>query len=313
MTSEPSSTTIASEPSTSTSEIQTDTSEPSQLEVLALNYLRNQEISTIPTRIPKLNPCSICQRVILKFRFQSFVVLDCEHLFHRQCLEKYIMQAETEPPLTCPSCNVIIELTREEAVLASGKYHLQKKQTDTGQGDEELMALLGLVEGGSHAGQGGQSKQVTMQDQATSPIIIEDDDDNTNNNVQTQSRRNSSRQSSRQESPANRKGFRNCCKNYSRLLRENSWVPSQGLARLYRKGDYMLWMQINKKLKVGTNMLKDSKIGSGILELKIHQLPIQQLGVEHTVKSLNIFRELQKQICVRKPRKQGIYTRCLWG
>src|SRR3954452_911560 len=92
MASEPSSATIASEPST-TSEIQTDTSEPSQLEVLALNYLRNQEISTIPTRIPKLNPCSICQRVILKFRFQSFVVLDCEHLFHRQCLEKYIMQA----------------------------------------------------------------------------------------------------------------------------------------------------------------------------------------------------------------------------
>src|SRR5437763_8488222 len=179
MASEPSSTTIASEPSTSTSEIQTDTSEPSQLEVLALNYLRNQEISTIPTRILKLNPCSICQR----FRFQSFVVLDCEHLFHRQCLEKYIMQAETEPPLTCSSCNVIIELTREEAVLASGKYHLQKKQTDTGQGNEELMTSLGLVEGGSRAGQGSQSKQVTMQDQATSPVIIEDDDDNQFNSV----------------------------------------------------------------------------------------------------------------------------------
>ena len=39
MASEPSSATIASEPSTGTSEIQTDTSEPSQLEVLALNYL----------------------------------------------------------------------------------------------------------------------------------------------------------------------------------------------------------------------------------------------------------------------------------
>src|SRR5436190_24379829 len=128
MTSEPSSTTIASEPSTSTSEIQTDTSEPSQLKVLALNYLRNQEISTILTRILKLNPCSICQRVILKFRFQSFVVMDCEHLFHRLCLEKYIMQAETDPfTLTCPSCNITIELTREEAVLVSGKYYLQKK------------------------------------------------------------------------------------------------------------------------------------------------------------------------------------------
>ena len=93
------------------------------------------------------------------------------------------MQAETDPPLTCPSCNVIIELTREEAVLTSGKYHLQKKQTDTGQGDEDLMASLGLVEGDSHAGQGSQSKHVTMQDQATSPIMIEDDDDNQSNSV----------------------------------------------------------------------------------------------------------------------------------
>ena len=81
------------------------------------------------------------------------------------------MQAETEPPLTCPSCNVIIELTREEAVLASGKYHLQKKQTDTEQGNEKLIASLGFVEGGSCAGQGSQSKQVTMQDQMTSPIL----------------------------------------------------------------------------------------------------------------------------------------------
>ncbi|CAI2176231.1 10195_t:CDS:2 [Funneliformis geosporum] len=138
MASEPSSATITSEPSTSTSEIQTYTSEPSQLEVLALNYLRNQEISNYPQQNPKLNPCSICQR-------------------------KYIMRAETES-LTCPSCNIIIELTREEAALASGKYHLQKKQTDTGQGDEELMASLGLVEDESRAGQGSQSKQVTMQD-----------------------------------------------------------------------------------------------------------------------------------------------------
>ncbi|CAI2182054.1 1529_t:CDS:2 [Funneliformis geosporum] len=58
--------------------------EHSQLEALALNYLRNQDISAIPSRIPKLNPCSICQKAILTHRFQSFVVLDCEYLFHRK-------------------------------------------------------------------------------------------------------------------------------------------------------------------------------------------------------------------------------------
>ena len=96
------------------------------------------------------------------------------------------MRAETDPfTLTCPSCNVNIELTREEAVLASGKYHLQEKQTDTEQDDEELMASLGLVEGGSRAGQGSQSKQVTMQDQATSPIVIEDDASENNDDERT--------------------------------------------------------------------------------------------------------------------------------
>ena len=111
-------------------------------------------------------------------------MLDCEHIFHRQCLEKYILQAETNPfTLTCPSCDIIITLTREEAVLASGKYHLQKKQTGTEQDDEELMASLGFVEGDSRAGQGSQSKHVTMKDQATSPIMIEDDDDNQSNSV----------------------------------------------------------------------------------------------------------------------------------
>ena len=40
-----------------------------------------------------------------------------------------------------------------------------------------------MVEGDSRAGQGSQLKQVTMQDQATSPIIIEDDDDNQSNSV----------------------------------------------------------------------------------------------------------------------------------
>ena len=47
------------------------------------------------------------------------------------------------------------------------------------------MASLGLVEGGSHAGQGSQSKQVTMQDQATSPIMIEDDASENNDDKRT--------------------------------------------------------------------------------------------------------------------------------
>src|SRR3954453_5777122 len=42
------------------------------------------------------------------------------------------------------------------------------------------------------------------------------------------------------------------------------------------------------KFYVGINMLKGLKIGLEKLDLKIHQLPIQQLEVEHTAKSLGI-------------------------
>ncbi|POG67949.1 hypothetical protein GLOIN_2v1642863 [Rhizophagus irregularis DAOM 181602=DAOM 197198] len=64
------------------------------------------------------------------------------------------------------------------------------------------MSLLGLVEDGSRAGQGSQSKQATMQDQATSPIMIEDDDDNQSNsdNLENQSNANSGDDTNVQES-----------------------------------------------------------------------------------------------------------------
>ncbi|PKK72206.1 hypothetical protein RhiirC2_826243 [Rhizophagus irregularis] len=129
----------------------------------------------------------------------------------RICLGEYIAQGEMTNPLY-PLCPFTIELFREEAVLTSGKYHLQIKQTDTGQGDEELMDSLGLVKDDSRAGQGSQLKQVTMQDQATSPIMIEDDASDNNDdertsdaNVQTNddTRNQSSQQSSRGSSPRN--------------------------------------------------------------------------------------------------------------
>ncbi|CAG8625892.1 15864_t:CDS:2, partial [Funneliformis mosseae] len=172
--------TMASEPSSTTI---TNATEVFQLEALSLNYLRNQDISTVSYEkdLLKLNPCSLCNKGILTFRLQAFTVLSCGHIFHRICLGEYIAQGETTNPL-CPLCPFTIELFREEAVLASGKYHFQMKQTDTGQGDEELMDSLGLVEDDPRAGQGSQSKQVTMQDQVTSPIMIEDDASENNDN-----------------------------------------------------------------------------------------------------------------------------------
>ncbi|CAI2193299.1 14956_t:CDS:2, partial [Funneliformis geosporum] len=61
----------------------------------------------------------------------------------------------------------------------------EKKQTDTGQNDEELIVSLGLVEGDSRVRQGCQLKQITMQYQVTSQIIIENDVSENNNDKMT--------------------------------------------------------------------------------------------------------------------------------
>ncbi|CAI2193930.1 4942_t:CDS:1, partial [Funneliformis geosporum] len=106
------------------------------------------------------------------------------HIFHRICHGEYIAQGKTINPL-CPLCSFTIELFKEEEVLASSKYYFQKKQTDTGQNDEELIVSLGLVEGDSRVRQGCQLKQITMQYQVTSQIIIENDVSENNNDKMT--------------------------------------------------------------------------------------------------------------------------------
>ena len=121
---------MTTEPSTSTSEIQAGATEVFQLEALSLNYLRNQDISTVPFQrdLPKLNPCSLCKKDIFTFRFQAFTTLSCGHIFHRICLEERIIWPESNYPLCpYPSCPITIELLSEEAVLASGEYMFQKK------------------------------------------------------------------------------------------------------------------------------------------------------------------------------------------
>ncbi|CAB5353421.1 unnamed protein product [Rhizophagus irregularis] len=58
-------------------------------------------------------------------------------------------------------------------------------RTNATKDDEELMDSLRLVEDDSRAGQGSQLKQVIMQDQATSPIMIKDDASENNDDERT--------------------------------------------------------------------------------------------------------------------------------
>jgi len=86
---------------------------------------------------------------------------------------------------------------------------------------------------------------------------------------------------------------------------------SQSLARLYQKAT-RAGLRVAKANQ--DEILCWYKYAEGF-ENRVRDIRSQDSTVTdptaRTVKSLNIFRGSQKQICVRKPRKQGIYIRCL--
>uniref|UniRef100_U9TFL9 Uncharacterized protein n=1 Tax=Rhizophagus irregularis (strain DAOM 181602 / DAOM 197198 / MUCL 43194) TaxID=747089 RepID=U9TFL9_RHIID len=111
------------------------------------------------------------------------------------------------------------------------------------------MISLGIMGGGSRA---RQESQAIMQDQATSPIVIEDEDDDDNrsnsvDNSESQSRRNSSRQSLRRGITREQEKFQALlqelftpamgekAENVDYAEEDADGSISQSLARLYQK------------------------------------------------------------------------------
>src|SRR6185436_2358723 len=121
----------------------TSDAEVFQLEALSLNYLRSQNISAIPDddSVPKLQPCKLCSKAILNFRFEAFTTLSCGHILHRLCIEKHIMQGGVRRP-SCPICNWDIEINREELALASGEYYITPKDHDKGHASQQSIVTI---------------------------------------------------------------------------------------------------------------------------------------------------------------------------
>ncbi|RHZ69444.1 hypothetical protein Glove_283g168 [Diversispora epigaea] len=66
----------------------------SNLKILALNILKNTSPGNIADEIivPELDPCTLCnEELFLSLIKQPFTTLPCEHIFHRTCLEKSII------------------------------------------------------------------------------------------------------------------------------------------------------------------------------------------------------------------------------
>ncbi|CAG8630053.1 3414_t:CDS:2, partial [Diversispora eburnea] len=158
----------------SSSEERTDTANISQLKALSLNFLQNISEISNEEEVPKLSPCHKCGKEILAFPLRAFVVLSCEHIFHRTCIEQHIVridtQASTHP--SCPICSTIIEVIREEGTLASDKYQMVSK-------------IRSLIVSEKKTFQQSPDTQVIIEDHETSPIASEIISDNQNGGAST--------------------------------------------------------------------------------------------------------------------------------
>ncbi|CAB5210390.1 unnamed protein product [Rhizophagus irregularis] len=228
------------------------------------------------------------------------------------------MQADTDPfTLTCPSCNVIIELTREEAVLASGKYHLQKKQTDTGQGDEDLMASLGFVEDDddnqsnsvdnrtpeNQANSNDEIRATNTQDNLENQSNVNSGNDTNVQESESQSRRNSSRRRTSPRITREQEKFQALLQELSTPAKgekaENvdeeedaDGSVSQSLARLYQKAT-RAGLRVTKanqmKFYVGINTLKG-------FENRVREIRSQDTSVTDPTARSQAYREVSQHL-----------------
>ncbi|CAG8599856.1 540_t:CDS:2 [Diversispora eburnea] len=172
---------MTSKTSLSSTEECSNSANISQLKILSLNFLQNIFEISNEEEVPKLSPCQKCGKEILAFPLWTFVILSCEHIFHRTCIKQHIVRIDTQVPIhpSCPICSTIIEVIREEGTLDSDKYQMVPKicflidfkkkksqqSTDTVKDDPEFeyMRELGIVD---------DTSSVT-QEQDTNPMCLE--------------------------------------------------------------------------------------------------------------------------------------------
>ncbi|CAG8526530.1 10928_t:CDS:2 [Funneliformis mosseae] len=173
---------MTSEIPASSSEIHADNIEVFQLKALSLNFLRNTSEIT-DEHILKLNPCHFCNEGILTLLLHSFTVLLCEYIYHRICLKKHIIRSETCFSL-CPisSCISPFELIRKELTLAFGEKRTEVTMHDQATSPiayvEEIPELSDIIDD-TENGDGNNNHSLQIRIDNLTNQIIEDDIANT--------------------------------------------------------------------------------------------------------------------------------------
>ncbi|CAI2200069.1 6301_t:CDS:2, partial [Funneliformis geosporum] len=61
--------------------------------------------------VPELEPCSECNNEILMLPIKAFTVLSCDHVFHRECIEKIFLLTQQN---NCPINNYTAIINPED-------------------------------------------------------------------------------------------------------------------------------------------------------------------------------------------------------
>ncbi|CAG8643545.1 5321_t:CDS:1 [Ambispora gerdemannii] len=74
------------------------------LKILALNILKNSFSKKIAedVNVPELDPCSSCNQELFLYEIKNLItILICEHIYHHNCIEKFIKKCSICPRSDC--------------------------------------------------------------------------------------------------------------------------------------------------------------------------------------------------------------------
>ncbi|CAG8833266.1 5893_t:CDS:1, partial [Gigaspora margarita] len=78
----------------------------SDLRTFAYSILKNLDDEIIRDKeFTELDTCSECDKKILIHNYKPLTILSCSHVYHRYCVEKFLLIKENK----CPSCDKVIE------------------------------------------------------------------------------------------------------------------------------------------------------------------------------------------------------------
>ncbi|CAB4400772.1 unnamed protein product [Rhizophagus irregularis] len=108
------------------------------LKTLAYNILKSLEDNAVrDIEFSELGPCTECDNEILSLPLKALTLLSCGHVFHRLCIEKKLLLAETG---VCPfpDCKRSVDIIGDANTRRETNHEEKSPETPREEDDQEM-------------------------------------------------------------------------------------------------------------------------------------------------------------------------------